>query len=155
MTFIAGPYTATLGASTVGIQEEGYRIEHSVFKRLITGDNFAQTPQDAVFRGMEVLVSYRLEEYDAAGAATAFWPYGASYLTMGQVGRLDSNVASQLILTATAGTTAAGSPATVTLPLCILAEGFPVDLLFAPDLRVIPIRQRAYPNSSGVFGTLT
>lgn len=158
MSFIAGRYSMTLGGSTVGQTADGITLNHSFFKRLITGDNFAQTPQDAIFQGAEMFVSYRLLEYNATSARAAFWPYGSAWLTMSTViGTLDSANASQLILTALTGTpaAAASAPTSVTLPLCILAEGFETELLMAPDLREIPIRQRVYPNSSGVFGTLT
>jgi hypothetical protein len=38
----------------------------------------------------------------------------------------------------------------------MLAEGFPVELLMAPDLKEVPIRMRVYPDdSTGVFGTQT
>ena len=49
MAFIAGQYTATLAASTVGQLADGFRITHSVFKQLIIGDNFAQSPQDGIY----------------------------------------------------------------------------------------------------------
>lgn len=156
MSFIAGRYSATLAASTVGQTKDGINIEHQVFKQLITGDNFAETPQDAVFRGMAVFCQFTLLEYNATAARAAFWPYGTAWLTMDTViGTLDTANAAQLILTALAGTPAAAAPATITLPDAILAEGFPVGLLMAPALREIPIRQRIYPNTSGVFGTLT
>lgn len=156
MSFIAGKYSVTLGGSSVGQIQEGITLEHQVFKQLITGDNFAQTPQDAVFQGMAQFAQYTLLEYNATAARAAFYPYGSAWLTMDAViGTLDSANASQLVLTALSGTPAASAPATATLPLAILAEGFPVGILMAPALRTIPIRQRVYPNSSGVFGTLT
>lgn len=156
MSFIAGKYAVTLAASSVGQTADGITLSHSVSKRLITGDNFADTVQDAIFRGMNMFTAYRLMEYNATAARATFWPYGSSYLNMSVViGTLDSANAGQLVLTALAGTPAAAAPATVTLPLCILAEDFDVELLFAPDLREVPIRQRIYPNSSGVFGSLT
>ena len=156
MGFISGKYSLTYDGSTVGQIKDGIRLNHSVFKRLITGDNFADAPQDAIFRGMEMFAEYTLLEYNATKAALAMWPYGSGYLNMSVViGTLDSANAKQIVMTALTGTPAAAAPATVTFPLAILAEGFPVQLLFAPDLREIPIRQRLYPNSSGVFGTLT
>lgn len=156
MSFIAGQYTATLNANSLGQIEAGITLEHRFFKRLITGDNMAETPQDGIFRGGELFVAYNLLEYNAAGASAAFWPYGAGYLNMSTViGTLDTASALQLVLTALAGTPAAATPATITLPDCVLAEGYPVGILFAPDLRTVPIRQRVYPNSSKVFGTTT
>lgn len=156
MAFIAGRYSATYNGSALGQTEDGIRLIHSVFKRLITGDAGGQTPQNAVYQGMEAFVQYTLLEYNAAGAAAALWPYGSGYLNASaMIGTLDSAHAKQLVLTAVAGTPAANTPATITLPNVILAEGFPVEILFAPDLRTVPIRQRIYPDSSMRFGTLT
>jgi len=156
MSFLAGRYNVTLGGSTVGQLADGTRITHSFSKRLITGDNWGDTVQDAILRGCNMFAMYRLLEYNATSGRLAFWPYGSSYLNMSTViGTLDSANASQLVLTALAGTPAAATPASVTFPLAILAEDFDVEILFAADLREVPIRQRLYPNSSGVFGTLT
>jgi len=164
MAFIAGQYTATYDGASTGQIASGITVNHSVFKELITGDNFADAPQDAVFRGMAVFTQYTLLEYNAAAARKCFWPYGSAYLTMDTViGTLDVDLSGgngnslQVVLTAITGTPAqvAGAPATVTMPRAILAEGFPIDILFAPALRQIPIRQRIYPDASGVFGSLT
>ncbi len=157
MSFIAGKYAITLGASTVGqTGNDTVRVSHQVFKEIITGDNFAETPQDAVFRGMSAFLQYTMLEYNATAAASAFWPYGSSYPDMDTViGTLDSANAAQTVMTALSGTPAAATPATLTFPLTILAPNFPVEILFAPMLRRVPIRQQIYPNGSGVFGTVT
>lgn len=153
MAFIAGQYTVTYGTSpgSVGQIKDGIRLTHTVFKQLITGDNMADSPQDAVWRGMECFAQYTLLEYNAAKALSVMWPYGASYGTMGVIGRTDQNLAEPLILTALAGTPAASTPASLTASKAILAEGYPLELLFAPALREVPIRQRLYPNTSGIF----
>lgn len=157
MPFIAGRYTATWNALALGQTAEGFRMSHSFFKRLITGDAYAEAPQDGIYRGAELFMAMNLIAYDSAGIPTVMWPYAATFLDMGVIGRTDvgSTIAKSLILTALAGTPAATSPATLTLPNAILAEGFPVELLFAPDLREVPLRQRIYPSSNGVFGTQT
>ncbi len=158
MAFISGGYNATFDASTLGQVEIGFTLRHSTFQRLITGHSFAQTPQDAVFQGIQMFIDYRLIEYNQAGVIKAMWPFGTTHLNMASpVGVLavGSSKAKQLILTAVAGTPAAATPASVTLPRCILAEGFNVELLYAPDLRIVPISQRVYPDTSGVFGTET
>jgi hypothetical protein len=160
--FVAGGYTATWNALALGQAAQGYRLSHQFFKRIITGDSMAESPQDAVYRGAEMHLQCNLIEYMEAGIATIMWPYG-NYLTMGAVGRLDvqavNNTPSvkQMVFTAVAGTPAATalSPATLTLPKCILAEGFPVELLMAPDLKEVPLRMRIYPSEAGVFGTQT
>ena len=157
MAFIAGPYTATWNALAVGQLANGFTLSHKFFKRLITGDNFAEAPQDSVYRGAEMFVDFTCIAFDAAAIQTLMWPYHATRWTMGQVGRTDvgSAVALSLVLTAVAGTPAAATPATLTALTSVLAEGFPVDVLFAPDLREVPLKLRVYPNSSGVFATQT
>lgn len=156
MSFIAGRYTATFNGLSLGQTAEGYRLSHQLFKRVITGDAYGDTPQDAVYRGATAEISYRLLEYNAAGARAAFWPVANGYLDIGIVGRLDvgSGLAKSLILTSIQGTPAAGAPASITLPLVALKEGFPVELLFAPDLREVPMLQRCYPNESGLLGAI-
>jgi len=156
-TFIAGRYTATWNSLALGQTADGFRSSHSIFKRLITGDAFAQAPQDAIYQGAEVFMAGRLIQYDAAAMPTIMWPYASTFLDMGIIGRADvgTSLAKSLILTAISGTPAAAAPATLTLPNSILAEGFPIELLFAPDLREVPLRMRVYPNSSGIFGTQT
>ncbi len=160
MSFIAGQYTATYKTSALGQTAEGWRCSHQFFKRLITGDTYAQTPQDAVYQGAEVFVQGRLIEYNATGALGAFWPYSSTIFALGVIGRLDvaSSIAGALVLTALAGTPAAAAPATLTFTQAILAEGFPVELLFAPDLREVPLRFRCYPyfaTPNQVFGVTT
>lgn len=156
MGFIAGKYSLTLGGSTVGQISQGITISHQFSKQIIIGDNFAETAQDAVFRGANVFCAYTLLEWNAAAAREALWPYGSAYLTMSDViGVLDSDQVSQIVMTALSGTPAASTPASITMPQAIIAEGQNVDVLFGPELRTVPIRQRVYPNTSGVFGTLT
>jgi len=153
--FIAGPYTATYKGSALGQTADGYRISHQFFKRLIQGDSYAQSPQDEVYQGAEVFVQMRLIQYDSAGVQAIMWPYGA-YMNIGQVGRVSrqQSLTGALVLTAVAGTPAATVPASVTVSNAILAEGFPVELLFAPDLREVPLRLRCFPSVAGVFGSV-
>lgn len=156
MSFIAGGYTATWNTAALGQAAAGYRLSHEVFRRLVRGDTYAESPQDGIYRGAEVSLAFTMIEYDAAGLQAIKWPYSASKWTLGTVGRTDvgGSLAKSLVLTAIAGTPAATVPATLTLTLSILHENFPVEVLFAPDLREIPLRMRVYP-SSGVFGVET
>lgn len=153
--FIAGQYTATLAGASLGQTAEGYRISHSFFKRLILGDSYAQTPQDEVYQGEEVFCQMRLIQYDAAGVQGAMNPF-ASYLSVGRVGRVSvqQGLVSALVLTAVSGPPAQNTPASVTLTNAIIAEGYPVELLFAPDLREVPLRMRCFPSQAGSFGSV-
>lgn len=156
MSFIAGGYTATWNGLAVGQTADGYRLTHQVFKRLITGDTYAETPQDAVYRGAEASLAMRLIEYNAAAIETMKWPYNGTKWTIGTVGTIDvgSSLVKSLVLTAVAGTTAATVPATFTASKSILHENFPIEILFAPDLREVPMRLRLYP-TNGVFAVET
>ncbi|TWU22453.1 hypothetical protein Pla52o_35090 [Novipirellula galeiformis] len=166
--FVAGQYTATYNAKALGQTAEGFTLSHQFFQRLITGDAGGDTPQDAVYRGREQFISYRLIEALAAAVAECSEPFASTpgtALTLGKIGKLvvrgdgsseGTPIAKSLVLTAVSGTSASeDGPSTITLPLAILAEGFPVEILFAPDLREVPIRQRIYPEmSTGLFGTV-
>jgi hypothetical protein len=167
--FVAGGYTSTWypqrtdgasGGLALGQTAQGYRLSHNFFKRIITGDKRAQAPQDAVYQGAEMHIQFNLIEYLEAGIASIMWPYG-NYLSMGVVGRLDvqQGLTGCLILTAVTGTPAAATnfaPKALTLPRCMLSEGFPVELLMAPDLKEVPIRLRIYPaDSADTFGSQT
>lgn len=162
MPFIAGRYVAQYGGVALGQTAEGIRLSHKFFTREIKGDAGAETVQDEINRGCEVMLDMRLIEADLAAVKAAIWPWAATYLDMGVMGALavGSNKAKTITLTAVAGTTAV--PASITFPLCMLAGGFPVDTLFGPDLREYPMRMRVFPgevvsagNSLGVFGTQT
>lgn len=159
--FIAGPYTATYNAKALGQTLQGFTLSHEFFKRLITGDLYGDAPQDAIYRGRAQFVEYELIEALAAGVADLTEPYASTLgtpLTMGTIGKLDvgysgcAGAALPLVLTKVAGSCA--TPATITLPLSILAEGYPIRALYGIDLRQIPIRQRIYADGSGVFGTV-
>ena len=152
MPFTSGRYTATWNALAIGQSADGFRISHSFMKRHITGDRFADTVQDSIIRGMEVNVEFRAIEFDAAAIQTLMNPFGTGYAMGDHTGKLvvQNSFTRALVLTA-AQTNPGPLPATSTLYQTILAEGFPVTLLMAPDLREVPIRLRAYPGPTGSF----
>lgn len=167
--FIAGAYTVTYNSKAVGQVADGFRLSHTFFKRLVRGDIMGETPQDAIYRGREELLAFRLIEADEAGVPDLIDPYAATVgtpWTLGQVGLLDVRGAGtgsptprtkSLVMTAVTGTAAySDTQQTVTLPKSIVAENFPIELLFAADLREIPMRMRIYPdNSTLLFGSNT
>jgi hypothetical protein len=166
MSFIAGKYTVTYdnggGAITIGQVSAGFTLEHVVSKQLITGDAQGDSVQDAIYRGHNVFIEFTMMEYDQAGALDVFWPYpGASGLhgDQGVIGRADvqalgGGIAGDLVLTVVAGSPADAAsgvlgPQMLTANHAILAEDFPVRMLFAPALRDIPVRLRLYPYDRG------
>ena len=154
MAFIAGPSSCSYNALALGQSQDGYALDFSLFFEPVRGDNLADAIQDLITRGADAYLSTVLIEYNAAGAQSAFWPQNAVFGTQGQVGRISASaiggvtLAKPMILTAIAGTTASATPATLTAALSILAPNFNVNLLFAPRLRVVPLRLQCLPNSS-------
>ena len=159
--FVAGPYTATYGGVALGLTTQGFTLSHEFFKRLITGDVFGDGPVNAIYRGRAQFVEFESLEAENAGILDLTEPYGAGTpLVSGVIGQFDQTVgscvgvAAPLILTKVSGSCA--TPATVTLPLSVLAEGYPVRALYGQDLRTIPLRLRIYPDeTTGVFGART
>ena len=90
--FIAGPYTATYNGKALGQSADGWRLSHQFFKRIVTGDLGGDSPQDAIYRGREQMLSGRLIEADKAGIPDLVDPYADTVgtpWTMGVVGLLD------------------------------------------------------------------
>lgn len=161
--FVAGPYTATYDGADLGLTTQGFTVSHEFFKRMITGDQFGDGPVNAVYRGRAQFVEFESLEAEKAGVFALAEPYGSTgtNLISGNIGQFDvaagdgsgtcAGVAKQLVLTKVA--TSCATPVSLTFPLAILAEGYPVRALYGQDLRTIPLRMRVYPNSAGLFGT--
>lgn len=162
--FVTGPYTATYNAKALGQTAGGYTLSHEFNERAIRGDLQGDAVQDTIYRGRDQFLEFELIEALAAGIADLIDPWATvvgTPLTMGIVGQLAvgwavgcAGNALPIVLTAVAG--GCQDPATMTLPLTMLAAGYPVRTLMSSDLRSISIRQRIYPNATtGVFGTVT
>jgi len=167
--FVAGAYSATYNAKALGQAGQGFTLSHETFKRIITGDAGGDAPQDAIYRGKALSISFRLIEALEAAIPDLMWAYASTIGTLwdlGIIGLMDvrgqgsgspTTRAKSLVLTALTGTSAANDgPATMTMPLTSLSEGFPVDVLHAPDLREVPVRLRIYYTiATGLFGSQT
>lgn len=155
-TFVAGAYTSTYNAVAVGIQKEGFELQKEFRgEEIAESDVFGESLIDFIHRGMRVYLQFEGLAYKA-GSITPFWPWGALGL-VGVVARLASNVAAAHVLTATAGTPAAASPATLTASKAILAPNNPASLLFNSKLRTVPIRLALllYDTGAGAYGCFT
>lgn len=164
MGFTAGKYDGLYDAASIGQTGDGINNSHEVSKQLIVGDNFGDAVQDAVYRGANMFCGFTLLEFEAAKAQLAFWPYSATIYDMGVIGRLDvatgtnqTAIVKVLNFTALANTPAAldSAPLTFDFPRAILRENFPVEILYGPVAREVPISMRLYPDTSGIFGTVT
>ena len=152
ITAISGPYTVTWNGTSLGVTEDGIELEHVTFVEPVRGDNLGDSKQDGVYRGGDVFVNFVLQEYSVANLALGpsngkVWhPYHQTFGTIGVVGNIQTNYSAPLVFTAVAGTPAANQPTTVEIFSAILAENFPIRLLFAARHRKIPMRMQALPD---------
>jgi hypothetical protein len=149
-------------ATDLGIMEQGYDVSWRLAGEPIAeSDAYGLMFIDMVYRGLsDVFIGCDALEYKAGpllavSPFNAMTPTGSSVLAPGVVGRLMSNMAGVLILTATAATPAASSPATLTATYSHLAENFDVSLLKNSKLKKVPIRFRVLPYLDSVIKFFT
>lgn len=157
-TFIAGRFSATYNAVDVGITRQGHEIEITLKQETINeSDLYGLTTVDAVVRGGDAFYQAEFREYKSGSISCFTQPFtaaaGGIFSTAKPIGGLASGLAQALVMTATANTPAAATPATLTASLALLAEGYPVKLLFDSRLRPVPIRMQLYPSVSTGTGT--
>ena len=76
---------------------------------------------ETVHQGCDWSIVMTMIEYNAAAAASIISPWG-TLGTLGTIAVLGTGLAKPFVLTSTAGTPAAASPATLTAPLAELAK---------------------------------
>lgn len=147
-TFIAGRYSGTYSGADVGITRQGYNLQQeSRWEEIAETDAYGLSIIDGVYRGGNCYIQLESKAYKA-GSVAPFWPWG-SLGVMGTIARLASDVAASIVLTSTAGTPAAASPATLTGTKSILAPNNPASLLFNSVLREVPVRLLLLPYDAG------
>lgn len=145
MAVISGPYSATLGGTSIGMTEDGYRLQATFHHEDVISDDYGDGPIDGVQRG----VTYRLQlisiEYSLIKAAyeRVVGALGESHTN---VGKLHTALAQSLVLTAAAGTPAAGSGflATLTATKALLVTD--IEILLASKTRKGPCTFKLYPD---------
>lgn len=128
------------------------------FEEIDESDAYGMTLIDALYRGASGYVNANLREYKA-GSKAILWAVGGG--TLGQimsatkpVGILASDQAVAFVMTATANTPAAASPATLTVSKAWIAPNYNPRLLFDSRLREVPIRLSMFPSDSSGAVTL-
>lgn len=142
---IAGPYSFTYDSQALGIIEDAAQLEYSFSADYVTGDNLGETIQDGIYRGQNIYLNLVLQEWSAAAAAKAFWPYHATpgignFGVHGQAGTLLTSFAKAIVMTAVDAVNTPATPASVTFALALLAPGFPVRTLWGSRLKNVPLR---------------
>lgn len=158
-TFLSGAYTGTYNSVAIGLTRDGYRLRYSMSQQAIDrSDGFADSLLDGVWRGGRVTVSFTTLSY-AKGIAVV-WPWSSALYILSEtaspIGRLASDVAKSLVLTSTAGTPAATTPATLTATKAIVPPNFDTEILYDSSLREVPIQLALLPvNSAGTVSWAT
>lgn len=157
-TFVAGRYSATWDADrggagaavNFGISEDGWEVQWQYGMEPISPtDAYGQMYIDGIYQGIVGCWTQSTQiEWTTAivGAVTPWntWSATSGTLSPGVIGRLASDVAGTIVLTATASTPAATSPASLTATYCIISEDV-LRVLYSSRLRKLPGRWRVLP----------
>lgn len=161
--FAAGPYTATYntdsapgdpagkgqGARDLGLVAGVRRWRRQLEIHPVHGDAYGSSEIDGVYRGGQCYCLMTFKEWSDA-VKDALWPFGSSFGAMGQVGRLLTDLAGELVLTAVADTPAAtNGPATLTFEKAILSPRENNDVVLGAEERDVPVMFRCYPYVNG------
>ena len=158
-TFISGRYTNAYNGVSVGITDNGFELQQdSSWEQISTSDAYGDSILDGVYRGGSVYLQFESKAFKN-GSISPFWPWGSLGVMQtpaAPVGRLASDVASAMVLTAVAGTPAAvaASPNTLTGSKAILAPNSSGRLLFTSRLRQVPIRLVFLPTEPSTGTTI-
>lgn len=165
--FVAGAYTSTYNAVAIGPTDSGFEINHEVKQENIDrSDVYGETLLDYVWRGGNVTCDFTTKTVGTGAGnysnMTILWPFGATPYTLmaaaTPIGRLASAIASAFVMTSTANTPAAATPASITSPSAIIAPSYNTKLLYDSRLRQLPLRLQFLPTlNTGVitFATTT
>ncbi len=152
-TLIAGRMSATYNSVDVGITRQGHEIEIQLKAEMIDeSDLYGLSTIDALLRGGDAFYSATFREYKAGSISVLTRPFGGTLGLLtnaaNPMGVLASDKAQALVLTATANTPAASSPASLTASKALLAENYPVKIVHDSRLKELPVRMRLYPYAS-------
>lgn len=144
-SFIAGAYTGTMAASALGITKTGYKLSwESKAEMLEESDVYGMMVMDFLALGTNWYCQTEFLEANGAAPIASAYPWG-SMGVQGIIARLATDVAGALVLTATASTPAASSPASLTASKAILTPGFQPELLYSSRLRTLPCKFSLLP----------
>jgi len=144
MSFVAGAYSAVYGSLNLGKIEDGITMSYRRFSERIQTDITGDAIQDGVYRGVELTLDFVLAEWDLQAVKNAFWPWATELGEIGRLGRLDTTMASALVLTACGTTT----PNMITFHQALLSPNFDVNHLFANSHRKVALQMTVYPVSA-------
>lgn len=149
--FAPGYYSATLVVNSspvdLGLVSGVRRFRRKGYKQPMTADKFGDSQIDGVYRGGDCFLQMTFREW-TDNVRKACWPFGADFGAMGSSGRLLTSFASQMVLTAEAGSPAAaasGGLATLTAALAVIDVEQDLELIMGNEDRNIPVMFQLFP----------
>jgi hypothetical protein len=165
ITTIAGRYSSTYtppsgSALDLGITlDPGYKISFvPAWIKINNTDAWAENLIEGVWRGFSMCgIDFVGKEWKsgplrASNPGSTYAASGATTFRPGVPGRLMTALAGILVMSSTAGTPAASSPATLTATFAAARPGFSFEWLYGPVERLCPVALEfiAYDGGSGV-----
>lgn len=144
--------------------DPGYNLSFTPNWELVKDtDAYGANPIEAIWQGLaNVALDFITKEikaapYNAVSPFNTWTTTGANTFSSGLVGRRATDICGAVIMSATASTPAASTPASMTFTYAMIHEGVDVKMIFGPKHRTIPIRFRIIANGTTVanFFTLT
>jgi hypothetical protein len=156
VTAIAGRYSSTYNSVDLGVTNDpGYKLSFTPDWELVKDtDAYGTNVIEAILLGLSqvsldfVTKSITAGPYTAMTPFSTFAPTGAQTFSSGLVGRRATDLALSVVMTATALTPAAVTPATATFLYAMIHEGVNIDMIFGPRHRTIPIKFRIIANGT-------
>lgn len=145
MPVVAGPYSATWNALSLGNTIQGFEKSYSMGARPIQFDAVGETPVDMLVNRMIMTVDFILAEADVAAISTITWPWHATRGRFPRSGTSLFTYAKPLVLTACDTI----NPLTITFFKTILAPDFQERIRYSHMERYIPIQLYVFPIKQG------
>lgn len=154
LTLAVGPFTSTYGGSSTGLIEKIYDATDIHHSEPVRAGLFGDAVIDDIYRQRDAFVLAVFKEWTTTTKGI-FNPYGDTPGSTKVSGRLGTDLASILVLTAVAGTTAKSVGfATRTYGAAILAPEHVVQTPLGAVNRDVPVLFRIYPTTNSVTGEL-
>ncbi len=147
--FAPGYYDMTYNSLATGLVKDVRRLRRRSRASAITADKYGDSMVDGVYRGGDCFLMMTFIEWNAAVRAV-LWPYDTDFGAMGPCGRLLTDLAKVIVLTAEAGSAAAAEGfATVTANKAILAPENDVEVIMGNENRDVPVLLQLFPYQDG------
>lgn len=150
-TFATGPYSVKWNNSELGLLEGSPREQMVSHGQDVRASQYGDSVIDGVYRGGDCFAILTVKEW-VANTKAAMWPFSTADMGLsGVIGRLNSDIAKALLLTAITGTPAqAGAlPATRSYPKAILMPEHSREITFGSEERNVMLVFRCLPIEVG------